>query len=225
MPKMPKLPRLGSLFKGSQFGGSKLNQTQLLVLAGAFCFLLACVTFFLLPSGEQNNQQKAVPMTQVVVAKQDIPQRTVITESMLKVVDMPQDAVPSGAIVDMSDAIDKPANVPIQEGDILTDKKVVNDPRLAGFAGMIPPDCRAISVGITDITGIAGFAKPGDYVDVMTPARSCCRMFCYSASTRQQRAATCSPPTKKITRIKRTTRARASMPMPRRTPWPRLRWR
>ena len=167
MPKMPKLPRLGNLFKGSQFGGNKLNQTQLLVLAGAFCFLLACVTFFLLPSGEQNNQQKAVPMTQVVVAKQDIPQRTVITESMLKVVDMPQDAVPSGAIVDMSDAIDKPANVPIQEGDILTDKKVVTDPRLAGFAGSIPPDCRAISVGITDITGIAGFAKPGDYVDVM----------------------------------------------------------
>ena len=106
-------------------------------------------------------------MTQVVVAKQDIPQRTVIKENMLKVVDMPQDAVPDGAMRSVSEVVDKLANVPIQQGDILTDKKVITDPKLAGFVGMIPPDCRAISVGISDITGIAGFAKPGDYVDVM----------------------------------------------------------
>ena len=166
--KLPKLPKLNLPFKHKQPGGkTPLNQTQLLALAGAFCFLLACVTYFLLPSGEDTAKKQEVPMTQVVVAKQDIPQRTVIKENMLKVVDMPQDAVPDGAMRSVSEAVDKPANVPIQQGDILTDKKVITDPKLAGFVGMIPPDCRAISVGISDITGIAGFAKPGDYVDVM----------------------------------------------------------
>ena len=166
--KLPKLPKLNLPFKHKQQGGkTQLNQTQLLALAGAFCFLLACVTYFLLPSGEDTAKKQEIPMTQVVVAKQDIPQRTVIKENMLKVVDMPQDAVPAGAMRSVSEAVDKPANVPIQQGDILTDKKVITDPKLAGFVGMIPPDCRAISVGISDITGIAGFAKPGDYVDVM----------------------------------------------------------
>ena len=92
--KLPKLPKLNLPFKHKQPGGkTPLNQTQLLALAGAFCFLLACVTYFLLPSGEDTAKKQEVPMTQVVVAKQDIPQRTVIKENMLKVVDMPQDAV------------------------------------------------------------------------------------------------------------------------------------
>lgn len=167
MLRKPKLPRLSALFGRNASGGRKLNQTQLYVLAGAFCFFIACLTFFLLPNSEEGKKVEPMPTVQVVVAKQDIPQRTVIKESMLKLVDMPQNAVPSGAMQSISEAVDKPANVPIQEGDILTNKKIVTDPRLAGFAGLIPPDCRAISVGISDITGIAGFAKPGDYVDVM----------------------------------------------------------
>ena len=155
MSKLPRLPRFGKLLHASPFGKRPLNQTQLLVLAAAFCFCLACLTFFLLPSDSSSEaKQNQAPTVQVVVAKQDIPQRTVIKESMLKLVDLPQDAVPSGAMQSISEAVDKPANVPIQEGDILTNKKIVTDPRLAGFAGMIPPDCRAISVGITDITGI-----------------------------------------------------------------------
>ena len=45
------------------------------------------------------------------------------------------------------------------------------DITMAGFTGDIPPECRAISIAITDVTGVAGFAKPGDYVDVMLIAK------------------------------------------------------
>ena len=58
------------------------------------------------------------------------------------------------------------------QGDVLTDQKVLLDDKQAGFVGMIPPDCRAVSVAINDITGIAGFAKAGDYVDVMVVSDS-----------------------------------------------------
>ena len=101
------------------------------------------------------------------MAKQDIPDRTVIQDSMLKVVEVPADIVPPGAFSDVSEATDRPTSTAVQQGDILTDKKVYTDIRMAGFTGMIPPNCRAVSVGITDVTGVSGFAKPGDYVDVM----------------------------------------------------------
>ena len=43
---------------------------------------------------------------------------------------------------------------------------------MAGFTGSIPPGCRAVSIAITDITGVAGFAQPGDYVDVIIIAKN-----------------------------------------------------
>ncbi len=114
----------------------------------------------------QKVQQQAV-MVSVVVAKEDIPQRTILQDSMLKLVEMPADTVPADAVTNVQSVVGKPVKVTVLQGDVVTERKVLADVKLAGFTGQIPPDCRAISVGISDITGIAGFAKPGDYVDVM----------------------------------------------------------
>ena len=37
----------------------------------------------------------------------------------------------------------------------------------AGFQGLIPDGMRALSFGINDISGVSGFAKPGDHVDIL----------------------------------------------------------
>ena len=104
---------------------------------------------------------------QVVAAKQDIPERTVVKEDMLKVVEVPSELVPEGAFHDVADAVDHPTSTAIQQGDIMTSRKVYVDIRMAGFTGIIPPDCRAVTIPINDITGVSGFAHPGDYVDIM----------------------------------------------------------
>lgn len=147
---------------------SQLSYRQLLVAAAMCSLLLGVAVFFLLSGDEGEKQQAAEPQRiRVVVAKQDIPQRAVVKESMLDVKEVPSDVLPAGAVTDMVSVVDRPARVPIQQGDILTDKKVLVDPRMAGFTGIIPDNCRAMSVPITDVTGVAGFARPGDYVDVM----------------------------------------------------------
>lgn len=147
---------------------SQLSYRQLLVAAAMCSLLLGVAVFFLLSGDEGEKQQAAEPQRiRVVVAKQDIPQRAVVKESMLDVKEVPSDVLPAGAVTDMASVVDRPARVPIQQGDILTDKKVLVDPRMAGFTGIIPDNCRAMSVPITDVTGVAGFARPGDYVDVM----------------------------------------------------------
>lgn len=106
-------------------------------------------------------------LVQVVAAKQDIPERTVVKEDMLNVVEVLSELVPEGAFHDVADAVDHPTSTAIQQGDIMTSRKVYVDIRMAGFTGIIPPDCRAVTLPINDVTGVSGFAHPGDYVDIM----------------------------------------------------------
>ena len=151
----------------------KLTYKQWVALAALASCLLGLLVYMSLSGTESAaNEGPKTQMVKVVVAKQDIPERTVIKDNMLKVVDMPADVVPPEAIQDISEVAGSPASIAIRQGDILTTKKIYTDVRMAGFTGMIPPNCRAVSVAITDITGVSGFAKPGDYVDVMVVSGS-----------------------------------------------------
>lgn len=103
----------------------------------------------------------------VVVAKQNIAPRTRIQESMLQMKDLPEEMVPEGAIKSFDEVKDVQLKVSIFAGDVLTIQKVFAESGDEGFTGNIPPDCRAVSISVNDVTGVAGFAKPGDRVDLL----------------------------------------------------------
>ncbi len=147
-----------------------LTQKQLLIMAGIaglLTFIVLYMALSRLTPGEPSPEPPKVATNAVVVAKQDIQAREYIRESSLQVLQLPKDAIPPGAITDISQVIRKPAKVAIMAGDVVTEKKVYLDIKQAGFTGMIPPDCRAVSIAVNDVTGVAGFARPGDYVDVL----------------------------------------------------------
>ena len=151
-----------------------MRPRQLIALA-AMCGVLMFGLFYItlkLSSGEEtplpvSEEAAPVEMVKVVVAKQNIPVRTRIQESMLQVKELPATAVPEGAIKDMSAILNEPARVSIFAGDVLTQQKLFGERSDEGFLGTIPPDCRAVSISVNNITGVAGFAKPGDYVDLL----------------------------------------------------------
>ena len=153
-----------------------LQPRQLLMLAGGTAVAVFLVVYLALSglTGKVAEVQKTAPavqtqttMTQVVMAKDDIPSRTVIQEDMLEIREIPVEAVPRGAMMSMQDVVGQPAASTIYAGDIVTLSKLTVDKTKAGFVAEIPENCRAVSVGISEITGVAGFAKPGDYVDVI----------------------------------------------------------
>ena len=162
-------PNKKKIFGGISESIGKLSPKQLGFLAVAVGVAAAFLVGIALAnvSGTRASSDQMKPTVQVVAAKEDIPARAVIRESMLKMESVPADNIPDGAVSDMADAVGKPATVPIMQGDVVTTKKILSDPQAAGFTGMIPANCRAISIPVTDITGISGFAKPGDYVDIM----------------------------------------------------------
>lgn len=158
-----------------------LRPKQLLILA-AVAGLLMFLTIIAAMSLVSNREVAVVPVPlsekevpsapviekkAVVVAKVNIPPRTRIQESMLQLKELPVDAVPEGAIESLNEVKDVQVKVSIFAGDILTVQKVFKESSNEGFVGEIPPDCRAVSINVTEVTGVAGFAKPGDKVDLL----------------------------------------------------------
>ena len=120
----------------------------------------------------------AVEKTAVVVAKTNIPPRTRIQDTMLQMKELPVDLVPEGAIKSFDDVLNVQVKVSIFAGDVLTIQKVFTDKSAEGFVGTIPSGCRAVSINVNEVTGVAGFAKPGDFVDLLLVEKSD-----YSATT------------------------------------------
>jgi len=156
-----------SLSKKVKTASGKISYKQGIFLAFVFACLAAAAIIW--TGGEEKPKPEEAKKTTVpvIVAKQDIPAHTLIRESMLKTTEVDPSMKPAGSVENVKDVVGKPSNVTILSGDVITKSKVLIDPKMAGFVGMIPNDCRAVSVPITDITGVGGFAKPGDHVDVM----------------------------------------------------------
>lgn len=151
----------------------KISYKYWIVFAAIASLLFGILLFIYLEQKPETpvpayNGEKAT----VIVAATDIAPRTLIQSNMLTTKEIPVEFVPDDAITDVKDIVGKPAKFQIMRDDIITDRKVLMDIKMAGFTGTIPPDCRAISIGINDITGISGFAKPGDYVDVLVVSGS-----------------------------------------------------
>lgn len=154
---------------------NNLNIRQVLILAGVAAGLMFAAIYLFLNAytakeieqvREEEREEKPVLKT-VVVAKTDIAPRIKIKEDMLEVKEMPEENVPSDAITGKEELLEKPAKVTILAGDVITSRKIYKSEEQTGFVGTIPPDCRAISIHVNDITGVAGFAKAGDHVDLM----------------------------------------------------------
>lgn len=144
---------------------------MLAILAGGLMFITIVLGMQFLTKPEvvvkQEQPQAVVEKTAVVVAKTNIQPRTRIQDTMLQMKELPVDMVPEGAIKNFDDVRDVQVKVSIFAGDILTIQKVFAEESDEGFTGSIPADCRAVSINVNDVTGVAGFAKPGDRVDLL----------------------------------------------------------
>lgn len=127
---------------------------------------------------QEEPKQPVIETRQVVVAKMNIPVRTRIKEEMLQMKEVPVELITGDPISSFDEVRDVQAKFPIFAGDVLTKQKFSEDKTFEGFVGAIPPECRAVSINVNEITSVAGFAKPGDRVDLLLVEKSN-----YSATT------------------------------------------
>lgn len=152
-----------------------LNPKQLLVFAGVVMFLMFSSIYLFLSWWTAKNTDEEIPVEpvavvnkkSVVVAKSDIPSQTLLKNDMLEVKEIPEELLPSDAVTEISSITDKSAKTAIFAGDVITTKKLTTNIDRNTFVGSIPPDCRAVSISVNEITSVDGFARPGDKVDLI----------------------------------------------------------
>ncbi|CQR72791.1 Flp pilus assembly protein CpaB [Sporomusa ovata] len=103
----------------------------------------------------------------VVVAKMDIGAKTRITPEMVQVTKVPSAYLQPGVVQESKEVIGMLSREPIIAGEQITARRLLGEGKAAGFTGLIPVDKRAITIGVNEVTGVAGFVKAGDYVDVV----------------------------------------------------------
>jgi len=113
------------------------------------------------------SQKGNVASNKVVVATMDIELGSRLNPQMLTTVDWPSGSVPQGAFVDVKELPDRVVKTSIQRGEAILSGKLAPLGTLGGLSAVIKEGKRAMTVRVNDVVGVAGFALPGNYVDVM----------------------------------------------------------
>jgi pilus assembly protein CpaB len=116
-------------------------------------------------------RQPGIASNKVVVAAVDIELGSKVNAEMLSTLDWPSGAVPPGAFKEAKEVQDRIARVSLMRGEPLLERKLAPLGTLGGLSAVIAEGKRAMTVRVNDVVGVAGFALPGNYVDVMVNAQ------------------------------------------------------
>lgn len=120
----------------------------------------------------QKPPRKAIQTTPVLVSTLDLNVGDRLLPQHLRLVDYPLNAVPLGSYTDFDLLFTNPEKPPVvlvkmTENEPVLEYKVSGPGGFATLSARIGDGMRAVSIRITDVSGVSGFVKPGDAVDIM----------------------------------------------------------
>jgi len=116
------------------------------------------------------SRKGTIESNKVVVAASDIELGSKLNLQMLTTVDWPSGSIPQGAFTELKDLQDRVVRISVQRGDAVLSSKLAPIGTQGGLSAVISEGKRAMTVRVNDVVGVAGFALPGNYVDVMVNA-------------------------------------------------------
>lgn len=130
------------------------------------CGVLAAGLFYLYIQDVKKQYQPDDLIT-VVKARADLKRDSVVTEEMLESVELPGKYVHPDSVQNRQEAVGKIVGSDISAGEIILKQKLVGkDSSPDRMAYRVPDSKRAVAIGINNISGVAGYIKEGDYVDI-----------------------------------------------------------
>ncbi|AKU23030.1 Flp pilus assembly protein CpaB [Massilia sp. NR 4-1] len=103
----------------------------------------------------------------IVVAGIDVNLGQRLAPDMLKLADWPAASLPQGALRDPLQLNGRVLKSSVLRGEPLTAAKLAPAGTLGGLSALIAEGKRAITVRVNDVVGVAGFALPGNFVDIL----------------------------------------------------------
>jgi len=145
--------------------GAGSGNRRTLIIAIVFGLLAAFLVYRAVSGGSGSGSGGGdVP---VLVARQDIPARTVLTDSMLTMSHVPAKLKLATTLTDIKSASGKVARQQIAAGEQVLSSRLVNSAKDLDFAGQVPNGFRAVSIEADEVSVTGGLINPGDFVDVV----------------------------------------------------------
>jgi pilus assembly protein CpaB len=116
-------------------------------------------------------QRSNIASTKVVTAAVDIELGSKINPQMLTTAEWPSESVPADAFKDVKELQDRVLKASVLRGEAIVNRKLSPVGTQGGLSAVIAEGKRAMTVRVNDVIGVAGFALPGNYVDVMVNAQ------------------------------------------------------
>jgi pilus assembly protein CpaB len=139
------------------------NQRAIAMMSIAILFGLAAVVL----ASRWLLRQPSGSADRIVVAATDVNLGQRLTPDMLKLAEWPKDSLPKGAYGDPLKLTGRVLKNSILRGDPISEAKLAPAGTLGGLSALITEGKRAITVRVNDVIGVAGFALPGNYVDII----------------------------------------------------------
>lgn len=113
-----------------------------------------------------------IELLPVVVVAADLDFGDVLTPDMLKVVEYPADAMPDGTYENKNNIFVDPSRPTIvlrrmARNEAVLDYKISGPGARGSLSALIGEGMRAVSIRVSDVSGVSGFVMPGDMVDVL----------------------------------------------------------
>jgi pilus assembly protein CpaB len=112
-------------------------------------------------------KQSSIASNKVVVAAVDIELGSKITPQMLSTADWPSGSIPAGAFQEIKDLQERVVKASVLRGEAILEGKLAPPGTKGGLSAVITDGKRAMTVRVNEVVGVAGFALPGNYVDIM----------------------------------------------------------
>jgi pilus assembly protein CpaB len=116
-------------------------------------------------------QRARISANKIVVSAVDIPAGSRLEPEMLTTIDWPSAALPAGAIGDAAALKARVVKLDIVRGEAIVEGKLAPVGTMGGLSAVIAEGKRAMTVRVNDVVGVAGFALPGNYVDILVHAQ------------------------------------------------------
>ncbi|WP_426320440.1 Flp pilus assembly protein CpaB [Pseudoduganella sp. R-43] len=115
-------------------------------------------------------RQPATSTVRIAVAAADVGLGQRLAPDMLALAEWPAGSMPAGAQREPAALAGRVLKASVQRGEPVTEAKLAPAGTLGGLSALIAEGKRAITVRVNDVVGVAGFALPGNFVDILVYA-------------------------------------------------------
>jgi pilus assembly protein CpaB len=146
-----------------------------LVLLGVLAAICAAVLIAAVTSRSGAGPTAAIvgePDVEVLIASHDLPAMSVVDSGAVTLKKVPKSQVPANALLNSVQVVGKVITDRMLEKQVFTKNCFAREGTGVYLASAVPPGKRAMSITLTDWSGMAGLLYPGSVVDVLVSFKS-----------------------------------------------------